>query len=114
MTTQNKQQTPFYRASTRSKVRIFGTLKVMAQTTRVRVVDLSAEGMALDLEHPLRLLSGQRVEVQTEELGKLEGTVRWYNNGRLGIQYKLNTNALAQVSSYFRFFHEEVTPVLRG
>lgn len=33
-------------------------------------------------------------------------------NGRVGIQFDPNSNARAQVASYFRFFHKEVKPVL--
>jgi len=101
------------RTNDRSKVRIFTTVRIMHQSTRARVVDLSPTGMAFDVEKPIQAMAGQMVTVESEELGRLTGTVRWYSNGRLGIQYKLSTNALAQISSYFRFFHEEVRPVLR-
>lgn len=97
----------------RSNVRIFGTVKVMHQTSRGRIVDLSPSGMALDLETPMRVSPGQLVTVESDELGRLTGTVRWYANGRIGVEYKLTTNALAQISSYFRFFHQEVKPVIR-
>ncbi|EYR83445.1 pilus assembly protein PilZ [Shinella sp. SUS2] len=101
------------RANSRSKVRIFATVRVMHQSTRARVIDLSPTGMAFDVEKPIQAMAGQLVTVESEELGRLSGTVRWYTNGRLGIEYKLSTNALAQITSYFRFFHEEVQPVLR-
>ncbi len=101
------------RGNDRSKVRIFANVQVMHQSSRARVVDLSPTGMAFDLEKPLQAMPGQMVTIESEELGRLSGTVRWYSNGRLGIQYKLSTNALAQITSYFRFFHEEVKPVLR-
>lgn len=101
------------RANDRSKVRIFAEVRIMHQTSRARVVDLSPTGMAFDLEKPIQAMPGQLVTIESEELGRLSGTVRWYSNGRLGIQYKLSTNALAQITSYFRFFHEEVRPVLR-
>ncbi|MCR6499249.1 PilZ domain-containing protein [Shinella sp. CPCC 101442] len=101
------------RGNDRSRVRIFAEVRVMHQTSRARVVDLSSTGMALDLEKPLQAMPGQMVTIESEELGRLSGTVRWYSNGRLGIQYKLSSNALAQINSYFRFFHEEVKPVLR-
>jgi len=101
------------RGNDRSRVRIFAEVRVMHQTSRARVVDLSPTGMAFDLEKPIQAMPGQMVTIESEELGRLSGTVRWYSNGRLGIQYKLSTNALAQITSYFRFFHEEVKPVLR-
>jgi hypothetical protein len=101
------------RGNDRSRVRIFVNVQVMHQSSRARVVDLSPTGMAFDLEKPIQAMPGQMVTIESEELGRLSGTVRWYSNGRLGIQYKLSTNALAQIASYFRFFHEEVKPVLR-
>lgn len=101
------------RATDRSSVRIFATVHVMHQSVRGRVVDLSPSGMALDLEKPVQASPGQLVTIESEELGRLSGTIRWFSNGRLGVEYKLSTNALAQITSYFRFFHTEVRPVLR-
>ena len=101
------------RAADRSRVRIFATVHIMHQTARGRVIDLSPSGMAIDLEKPVQAMPGQLVTIESEELGRLSGAIRWYSNGRLGIEYKLSTNALAQITSYFRFFHTEVRPVLR-
>lgn len=101
------------RVTDRSNVRIFATVHVMHQSVRGRVVDLSPSGMALDLEKSIQAIPGQLVTIESEELGRLSGNIRWFRNGRLGIEYKLSTNALAQITSYFRFFHEEVRPVLR-
>jgi hypothetical protein len=102
------------RGSARSRVRLYGTVKAMQQSIRGRIVDLSQQGMAIDLERSLHVIPGQQVEVLTEELGPIEGVVCWYYNGRLGLRYKMTTRAAAQVASYFRFFHKSVTPVLRG
>jgi hypothetical protein len=102
------------RNASRSKVRIYGTVNVMQQSTRGRIVDLSPQGMALDLERALQMKPGQQIEVLTDELGPIDGIVCWYHNGRVGLRYKMTTRAGAQVASYFRFFHKEVVPVLRG
>ncbi|MBL0371328.1 PilZ domain-containing protein [Rhizobium sp. KVB221] len=107
------KQVPF-RTDERSKVRIFGVVKVMNETSRARVVDISASGMALDLETPIKVTPSQIITFESEELGRLSGVVRWCRDSRIGIEYKLTTTALAQISAYFRFFHEEVKPVLRG
>ncbi|MCP8897504.1 PilZ domain-containing protein [Shinella daejeonensis] len=102
------------RAASRSKVRLYGTVRVMRQSSPMRVVDLSQQGMALDIERPLQVTPGQTVEVVTEELGTIEGIVCWYVNGRMGLRYRMTSRAAAQVVSYFRFFHRAATPVLRG
>ncbi len=102
------------RGAGRSKTRIYGTVQYFNQTVKGRVVDLSATGMALELEGAFAAAKGSRVKVQSEDLGFIEGTVQWQHANRLGLQLQLSTNTLAQLSSYFRFFHEEVKPTLAG
>ncbi|KGE01951.1 MULTISPECIES: PilZ domain-containing protein [Rhizobium/Agrobacterium group] len=100
------------RSAARQKTRIYGTVKYYHQQAKGRVVDLSATGMALDLGGPFHAANGSPVKIESEELGILEGTVKWCHRGRLGIQFRPNSNAAAQVSSYFRFFHKEIRPVI--
>lgn len=101
------------RSAARKRTRIFGTVHYYNQAAKGRVVNLSATGMALDLTGPFHAASGSAVRIESEELGILEGIIKWAHGGRLGIEFKPNSNAAAQVSSYFRFFHREVEPVLR-
>ncbi|GGF80354.1 MULTISPECIES: PilZ domain-containing protein [Rhizobium] len=101
------------RSAPRRKARIPGTLKYYGQSVNARVVDISATGLALDLGAPLNASIGSPVRIDSEELGVLEGIVKWSHNGRLGIQFRPNTNAAAQVAAYFRFFHQDIQPVLR-
>ena len=98
------------RANERSQVRIFGTVKAMHESIRGRVADISASGMAIDLERPIKIMANQIISFECKELGQLTGSVRWCNGSRVGIQYKLTAPALAQISSYFRFFHTEFKP----
>lgn len=100
------------RSAPRRKTRIPGTVKYYAQAAGGRVVDLSANGLALDLTGPFNAAAGSPVKIESDELGVLEGTVKWYHSGRLGIEFRPNTNAAAQVSAYFRFFHQDIKPVL--
>lgn len=101
------------RAAPRRKARIAGTLKYYGQAISGRIVDISVNGLALDLNAPLGASVGSPVRIESEELGVLEGIVKWSHSGRLGIQFRPNTNASAQVAAYFRFFHQDVQPVLR-
>ena len=100
------------RTAQRSKCRFFGKVRYMTQATDMRVVDLSATGIALELHGPFHAAEGSRVRIESEDLGNLEGTVRWTRDGRVGVQLNLTSNTLAQISSYFRFFHKDVNPVL--
>ena len=98
------------RNAERQKTRIFGTVKYYNQSMEGRVVDLSATGLALELNGPFHAADGSPVKIESKEFGILEGTVKWRRSGRLGVQFKVNSNALAQVSSYFRFFHKDAKP----
>lgn len=102
------------RGAGRSKTRIYGTVQYLNQKVQGRVVDLSATGMALELEGAFAAAKGSRVKVQSEDLGFIEGTVQWQHQNRLGLQLSLSTNTLAQLSSYFRFFHTDLKPTLAG
>lgn len=100
------------RGAGRSQTRIYGTVQYFNQSVAGRVVDLSATGMALELDGSFAAAKGSRVKVQSDDLGFIEGTVQWQHMNRLGLQLNLSTNTLAQLSSYFRFFHEDVKPTL--
>jgi hypothetical protein len=97
------------RGAERKKTRILGTVRYFNQAVEGRVTDLSPSGLALDLGGRIfHAADGSPVKVESSELGILEGTVKWRRSGRLGVQFNVNSNAYAQVSSYFRFFHKDV------
>ncbi len=98
------------RKANRSQTRIYGTVSHYNQSAQGRVVDLSATGMALELRDAFHAAKGSRVRIESDDLGFLEGTVMWTRGARLGIKLQLSTNSLAQVSSYFRFFHQDHKP----
>jgi hypothetical protein len=102
------------RNAKRAECRIYGKVRHFNQEVLGRVIDLSATGMKLELGGPFTAATGSRVKIESEQLGFLEGVVVWCRGGRLGIKLQLSSNSLAQVSSYFRFFHEEPKRVLRA
>ncbi len=56
---------------------------------------------------PLHAASGSRVQISLPRISAFcDGVIRWSHNGRVGIQFDPNSNARAQVASYFRFFHQ--------
>ncbi|MBX5201520.1 PilZ domain-containing protein [Rhizobium sp. NZLR1] len=100
------------RKADRKNCRVFGSVKYLNSEVDARILNLSATGAALEMKTPLHAASGSKVRIEAENLGMLEGIIRWKHNGRVGIQFDVNSNARAQVSSYFRFFHKEIRPVL--
>lgn len=102
------------RKEKRASVRLFGTLKYMNKTLHCRVVDLSEDGIGLRLSEPEALIQGVPVSFRSEELGHLTGTVAWLRGETVGLKLKHTSSTYAQVKSYFRFFHEEIVPVIKA
>jgi hypothetical protein len=101
------------RAAPRRNCRIFGRVRYLNKETKGRVINLSTTGIAFELAGPFYGAAGSRVMIDCDDLGTVEGTVRWYRDSRIGVEFSKTSNASAQVASYFRFFHKEVVPVLR-
>ena len=100
------------RSARRKRCRLKVEVQYFNQKAPARVVDLSEHGLAMDLDGPFSASSGSMVKISNPQLGVLEGTVQWSRSNRLGVRFSLNSNSSALVSSYFRFFHQDVKPVL--
>lgn len=100
------------RKSTRSRVRMRSKVKHLNQEVESRIYNISRTGVGLEIYGKLHAARGSNVVIQTEDLGMIEGTVQWAYGGYLGVQIRQNSNTLAQISAYFRNFHQEVRPVL--
>ena len=100
------------RKAERRSCRVFGKVRYLTKEVEARILDMSVTGVAVEIRSLIHAAAGSRVQVIAEDLGTLHGIIRWSHNGRLGIQFDPNSNARAQVASYFRFFHKEVKPVL--
>lgn len=98
------------RTSERTKTRIYATVRYVKQSAKARVIDLSETGIALELDSPIDAAAQSQVSVDSNDLGHLTGTVVWNHSGRIGIKLDITTNTLAQISSYFRFFHQDIAP----
>lgn len=100
------------RKAERQTCRVFGKVRYFNKEVDARIIDMSVGGMAVEVRSPIHAASGSRVQILADDLGTLHGIIRWSYNGRLGIQFDPNSNARAQISSYFRFFHKDAKPVL--
>ena len=100
------------RKSPRSRVRMNSKVRYLQQVSEGRVINISRTGLALELAGKLHAAAGSNVVIENDDIGLLEGVVRWNYGGRIGIMFKPNSNSLAKVTAYFRNFHEEVRPVL--
>jgi hypothetical protein len=102
------------RKSPRSRCRLDSKVRYFQQVVDGRVVNISRTGLALELAAKLTAAAGSQVSIENEDIGHLEGVVRWNYGGRIGIMFRPNSNSIAKVDAYFRHFHQEIRPVLRG
>lgn len=99
---------PDGRRSQRLRCHIRGTLEFIGQRLDVRILDISHSGMALQLEGWIEAKRGAMVCVRCAELGRIDCTVRWYRAGKMGLEFDQSTNAVAQITAYFRNFHQSL------
>lgn len=100
------------RKAQRSRCRLNGKVRHLNQEAEGRILNVSRTGIAIELKGRLHASTGSNVLIQTDDIGLIEGTVRWSRSGFLGVQIKQNSNTLAQMSAYFRNYHKEVRPVI--
>jgi hypothetical protein len=98
---------PDGRRTQRIRCHLRGTLEFMGQKLDVRVIDISRTGMALKLEGWIEAKRGATVAVRCAELGHIEGAVRWYRAGKMGLEFEQTSNTVAQITAYFRNFHRD-------
>lgn len=94
------------RKNERLKCQFNGFLYFIDEVIEVRVADISQTGVCLSLKSWVSARPGSTVRIRTSELGMVEGTVRWYRSGKMGVHLTETSNTAAQVASYFRQFHK--------
>lgn len=92
------------RVSTRTKTKITGSVTYKTWSGNGVVVDMSEEGICFQFDSDIGLRTGDEVAICSNELGFLNGVVRWASGDRIGIKLKLSSNTAAQIASYYRFF----------
>ena len=78
----------------------------MGQKSHGAVLDLSQHGICMYLSVDIPVGFGDKITVETEEMGLLIGTVRWIRRPRIGAELVLTSNNRAKVESYYRFFKD--------
>lgn len=100
------------RSVDRSRVRMDSSVHYLNQIATCRIINISRKGLAVELYTAFHAAAGSTITINNDEIGLLEGIVRWNRGGRLGVQFRQNSNSIAKVTAYFRNFHQEVKPVL--
>lgn len=92
------------RAIQRDKTRVKAKVDCMGQKSAGSVVDLSPQGICLQLDTRIPMARGDKINVETEEMGLLIGTIRWIRGPRIGAALVLTSNNRAKVESYYKMF----------
>jgi len=98
------------RAIKRDKTRLSALIDCMGQKSQGAVLDLSQHGICLYLNDVIPVAPGDKITVETEEMGLLVGTARWIRRPRIGAELVLTSNNRAKVESYYRVFRDERLP----
>ena len=81
---------------TRDRTRMFARVTCRQAEAKASVLDLNDGGMCVYLATDIGAEPGRQVSVFTEEMGVLDGTVRWARGPRIGIQLNLSSNNRAR------------------
>ena len=98
------------RALKRDKTMVKAKIDCMGQKTTGLVIDLSRHGICIQLADSIPMARGDKVDVETEEMGLLVGTIRWIRGGRMGAALVLTSNNRAKVESYYKMFGHNLHP----
>jgi PilZ domain len=100
------------RSSERRRCRLNSAVHYMKQIADCRIIDISHTGLGIEIYTSFNAAAGSTIVIENDHLGYLEGIVRWSRGGKLGVQFRHNSNSVAQVNAYFRNFHQDIRPVL--
>lgn len=95
------------RRAERIRCQFSGFVYFIDEVVEARIIDISRTGLCLSLKGWIGARPGSNIRIRTSELGLIEGTVRWYRAGKMGIKLDETTNTAAQVNSYFKHYHRE-------
>jgi len=98
------------RAIKRDKTRVKAKIDCMGQKTAGSVIDLSPQGICLLLDAHIPMARGDKINVETDEMGLLIGTIRWIRGSRIGAALVLTSNNRAKVESYYKMFLQNRQP----
>lgn len=70
------------------------------------VLDISKTGLCLNMRGWISAKPGATIRIRCNELGLIEGTIRWYRAGKIGIRLAESSNTQAQVASFFKHYYK--------
>ncbi|SOE08430.1 PilZ domain-containing protein [Hoeflea halophila] len=90
------------RMDPRDATELRAVITCMGRKTHATIIDISMGGMCIYLNSHIPISPEEEIEIKTEEMGYLTGTVRWFRRPRLGVQLDMSSNTAAKVQSYYK------------
>ena len=94
------------RAATRHGTRMFVKINHRFETAAGMVVDISDNGVGVEMHNTSSFNAGDFVELHSDKIGCINGVVRWVRPRMLGVEFDRTTNNAAKVAAFFKFFHK--------
>ncbi len=92
------------RSNRRHETSMFVKIRNGVYERGAMVVDISGEGIGVDMNDVRDMNNGDRVEVHSEKLGYLGGQIRWVRGHRLGIHFDMTSNNAAKIAAFFKYY----------
>ncbi len=67
-----------------------------------RLVNVSEQGVCVQLQRTMQLSDGANVKIFTEKAGSLFGKIAWQHKNLVGVELELNSNTYAKTLSLIR------------
>lgn len=84
------------------------TIIYMGLETPGLLRDLSTSGAAIEIKGSFRGMVGSSVRLTCDGLCTVEAHIRWFRNGRIGVEFDGCSNTAAKVHAYFKYYHREM------
>ena len=66
------------------------------------VLDISSGGVDVEMHNTSGMNFGDKVELHSEEIGYIDGMIRWVKPRRIGIEFDRTTNNAAKVAAFLK------------
>jgi hypothetical protein len=92
------------RRAQRYRCHVATQIRVRGKNYNGFIVDLSMTGMRLLAERSASVGVGDRVEVFSEDLGAMTGSVQWLRSGSFGLRLEESSNTRAKFEAFRKNF----------
>ncbi len=90
------------KSAPRGVARTYINLRNGFMKTGGMVLDISSGGVDVEMHNTSGMNFGDKVELHSEEIGYIDGMIRWVKPRRIGIEFDRTTNNAAKVAAFLK------------